>query len=642
MERNIRKIGVVNFVTLLAAAVLSLALGRYAHSFAGQVVAFFFGAGVLTALVGLFQMGLEEKERLERLEFDELTREKASASLFNANEADAFPAQRAREQFERWVLPAFATLMVIGQAVAVYFLWKWIASATVEPPNQPLVALALFAVQALVMFVVGKYSANLARLNGERLVRPAASFLVLGSYLSMAVAVCVGLVYGGQTRADWWAARVVVVIIGLMSIEGVLSLIFEIYRPRVRGKQTRLVYESRLIGLMGQPEGILSTAATALDYQFGFKVSETWFYRFLQNALAWLVLVQLGVLVLSSMVVFIEPGEQGLIERWGRPRGDHVLNSGAHVKLPWPIEKVYRFRTEQIQTFTIGIVKEGEQEAGRPDDGHGHEAAAAAPEKKNEPEKPEVVLWTVKHAKEEFNLLVASRDQGAGGTNQGGVPADLLSVSIPVQYQIKDVKSFAYEHVDAGQLLEKLATREVIRYLVGVDIFEIMSVGREKASQDLQRIIQQRADESKLGVKILFVGLQDIHPPVKVAPSFELVIGTRQENESVVRRAEGYAARTLALADATAQKTVNEAEAYRARKIATAQALAARFTNQVAAFNASPSVFTNRAYLMAWARGATNTRKYVIAATNTMESINFNLEDRIRSELTEIKVPTPK
>lgn len=639
MERNIRKIGVVNFLTLLTAGVLSLALGRYALSFAGQVVSLFFAAGTLTALVGLFQMGLEEKERLEKLEFDELTREKATASLFNAEEAEAFPARRAREQFEKWVLPAFATLLLIGQGLGVYFLWQWLATATVEPPHNAMVALALFGVQALVLFVVGKYSANLARLEGERLVRPAASFLVLGAYLSMAVAVCVGLVYGGQPRADWWMARVALVIIGLMSLEAVLSLIFEIYRPRVRGKQTRLVYESRLIGLLGQPEGILTTAATALDYQFGFKVSETWFYRFLEKALAWLVLVQLGVLVLSSMVVFIEPGEQGLIERWGRPRADQILNSGAHLKMPWPIEKVYRFRTEQIQSFTVGLIEEGKEGAAAADDGHGHGASQSAA--KTDDHAGGVVLWTVKHAKEEFNLLVASRDQGAGSTNQGGVPADLLSVSIPVQYQIKDVKAFAYEHVNAGLLLEKIATREVIRYLVGVDIFDIMSTGRQKASEDLQKIIQQRADESKLGVKILFVGLQDIHPPVKVAPSFELVIGTRQENESAVRKAEGYAARTVAIAEATAQKKIHEAEAYRARKVASAQAQAAQFTNQVAAFNASPSVFTNRAFLTAWARGATNARKY-FASTNTLESINFNLEDKVRTDLTEIKVPAPR
>src|SRR5688572_7244629 len=144
MERNTRKIGVVNFLTLLAAGVLSLALGRYAHSFAGQVLALFFGAGTLVGLIAIFQMGLEEKERLEKLEFDELTRDKASSSLFNAQEAEAFPARRAREQFEKWVLPAFATILMIGEGVALYFLWKWLNGVTIEPPNQPLVAVSLF------------------------------------------------------------------------------------------------------------------------------------------------------------------------------------------------------------------------------------------------------------------------------------------------------------------------------------------------------------------------------------------------------------------------------------------------------------------------------------------------------------------
>jgi membrane protease subunit HflK len=619
MERNIRKIGVVNFLTLLAAGVLSLALGRYAHSFAGQVVSVFFGAGTLVGLVAIFQMGLEEKERLEKLEFDELTRDKASASLFSAGEAEAFPARHAREQFEKWVLPAFAVLLVIGMGVAVVMLWNWLQAPTIEPVVQPMVALALFGVQALILFVLGKYSANLARLDGQRLVRPTASFQVLGAYLSIAIAVCIGLVSGGQTRADLWMARVVIFVLAIMTIEGVGSLIFEIYRPRVKGKQLRLIYESRLIGLMGQPEGILTTAATALDYQFGFKVSETWFYRFLEKALAWLVLVQLGVLVLSTMVVFIDPGEQALIERWGRPRAEHILNPGAHVKWPWPMEKVYRFRTDQIQTFTVGIV---------PEDANRKEPA---------------VLWTVKHAKEESNLLVASRDQGAGSsTNKGSVPADLLSVSIPVQFQIKDVNAYAYKHVDAGKLLEEIATRAVVRYLVGVDIFDIMSSGREKASEDLQRLIQEQADAQNLGVKIVFVGLQDIHPPVKVAPSYELVIGTRQEMESNKRKAEGYAARALALADAEAQKKIFDAQAYSVQKVAAAAAQSARYTNQLAGYLASPAVFTNRAVLGAWERGSTNARKYVLAATNTTDVIQMNLEDRLREDLGEIAVPKPR
>jgi len=93
-----------------------------------------------------------------------------------------------------------------------------------------------------------------------------------------------------------------------VGIETVLNLILEIYRPRVRGKAGRPLYESRLVGLLGQPEGLITTAAEALDYQFGFKVSETWFYRTLrERVLAMFIGLQILALVLSTMVTIIEP-----------------------------------------------------------------------------------------------------------------------------------------------------------------------------------------------------------------------------------------------------------------------------------------------------------------------------------------------
>ncbi|HEY6227263.1 MAG TPA: hypothetical protein VI282_09090, partial [Verrucomicrobiae bacterium] len=67
-----------------------------------------------------------------------------------------------------------------------------------------------------------------------------------------------------------------------------------------------------------------------------------------------------------------------------------------------------------------------------------------------------------------------------------------------------------------------------------------------------------------------------------------------------------------------------------------------RYPHQLAGYLASPTVFTNRAYLEAWARGSTNARKYVLAVTNATESIQLNLEDRMREDLAEIPVPKPK
>jgi modulator of FtsH protease HflK len=617
MEQNIKKIGLINLVVFLAVGVAGAVLARYSDTLAGQVGMVFFGLGFLVMVVSYFQMRLEESEQLEKLEFDELNEEKGSESLFKGDESEVFPARRSREQFERFFVPGFTILLFLLQAVAAYGLWNWLGSSMAPAINQPLVALSLFAVFFLILFLLGKYSVSLARLENQRLLRPGASFLVFGAYVSIVVTVSIALVWSGFPQTDLYVARAFAILLGFMAVETLLSLVLEIYRPRVKGRVAGVLYESRIVGILAQPESLVSTAAHAIDYQFGFKVSETWFYRFLQKALGWIILVQVAVLLLSTSFVFISPGEQGLMERFGRPvTSGEPLQPGLHVKYPWPIDKIYRYRTQEIQTLHIGFV---------PDDHRGEKT----------------ITWTVSHYQEEFNLLVASRDRSAGAAESAreGVPVDLLTVSIPVQYRIQDLHAWVYNHVDAGELLDKVATREVIRYLVSVDLFDIMSSGRAQAARDLQQRIQAKADELELGVSIVFVGLQDIHPPIKVAPAFQEINQALQENQARLRMTEGYAVRTVSLAKAEAERRIFEAQSYYHQKVSGAQAQAAAFTNQMAAFDASPEVFRTRARLEALERGSTNTWKYVVMATNSHEVFNFNLEHKIRSDLMDAMLP---
>ena len=120
----------------------------------------------------------------------------------------------------------------------------------------------------------------------------------------------------------------------------------------------------------------------------------------------------------------------------------------------------------------------------------------------------------MRHYQEEFNLLVASRETGVTTNTVEGKripPVSLLSVSIPVQFQISDVRKWAYKHMEPANLLEDIGTREVVHYLVGVDLLEIMSTGRFKAAEELRKRIQDRANEEELGVKIVFRGFAG-HP----------------------------------------------------------------------------------------------------------------------------------
>lgn len=612
MERNIQRNGVVNLLALLGVGVAAYAIARQAGSLAGQVAAVFLGLGFLVAFVTWFQTRLEEREALEKLEFDELARSKGSASLFEGKEAESFPAQRSRLQFEKYVIPAFTVLLLALQGKCAFFCWRWLSALPAVPAlKQEFVALPLFGLFFLVLFLLGRFSATIARLEKQRLVRPVASYLLLGAYLCLACAAGIALVKAEFPKADFYVARGLVVLLWLAAAETLAALIFEIYRPRVKGKVERPLYDSRLVGVLAQPEGLVATAAQTLDYQFGFKVSETWFYVMFKQAVKWLFLLQFALLLLSTCVVFIDPGEQALLERFGKPAaGRAVLDPGAHLKLPWPIDKVYRFRTDQIQTLNVG----------------------ATPDEDEHEER--VVLWTASHTDKEENFLVANRAEDATeATAAGGrrtPPVSLLTVSVPVQFQIRDLVEWAYTHENSSNLLQQIATREVVRFLVSADFNDILSRGRLESALTLRDRIQAGADALKLGAKVLFVGLQDLHPPVKVAPEYEKVVAAVHQKEAARLAAEANAIRTNAIATAAAFTLTNGAEAARLGLEITALARAAAFTNQLPAYRAAPSFYLERAELQAFAKAISPATKYVLLSTNiSKEMIQWNLERRI-------------
>ncbi len=623
MERNIQKIGLVNLAALLVVGGAAELVSRYANSAAGQIGALFLGVGFLVAAVCSFQMRLKKREHLEKMEFDELRKAPAGAALFT-QEAETFPARRARAQFERYFIPAFAVVAAVLQGLASVLGWKWLAGATPPQAAQVAITMALWAMFALVFFILGKFTAGIARLENQRLLRPAASYLLLGAFIGFLVAVAEAAVMFDFLQVDLIVARVFCVLLGLVAAEILLNLLLEIYRPRLKGQEVRLLYESRVIGLLGQPGGLITTAAQALDYQFGFKVSQTWLYQFLEKALAWLILLQLSVLFASTTLVIVQPQEQMLLERFGLPvQGREVLEPGLHVKWPWPIDKAYSYSTREIHTFYIGFIPDPELD------------------------KDKTIVWTRAHSKEEFNLLVASRerlsaDNANGPSADQAVPVNLLSVNIPVQYRIRELRAWAYNHANAAQLLENLANREMVRYLVNVDMDDIMGPGRLKAAEQLRQRLQARADENKLGVEVVFVGLQGIHPPVKVAGAYEEVIGAMQEKETNILAAQAYFNEKIPVASADASNLVNTADSRRVTKVALAAAEASQFTNQITAYQAAPGVFTQRSRLEALVRAIAPARKYIVAATNTQDSIWLNLEDKLRPDLLDIPLSNKK
>src|SRR5438552_3016158 len=258
MARNVQKNGLINLVVLLAVAVAGFAVARYANSLTGVVMTGFLVLGILIAAVSWFQMRLEERERLEKLEFDELTKGGAGSALFDTPDTETFPASRSREQFERYFVPGFTVFLLLAQGIGAWWLWHWLQTTTIQPFEQPLVALGLYSIFFLALFLIGKYAAGLARLENHRLLRPGANYLLLGAYLCAVVALSIIAALADFPRVDFYTAQVLCGLLGLLAVENVFGLVLETYRPRIKGKAGILLYDSRLIGLISHPESLLT------------------------------------------------------------------------------------------------------------------------------------------------------------------------------------------------------------------------------------------------------------------------------------------------------------------------------------------------------------------------------------------------
>ena len=636
-QQNSKKLGLINSIVLLVVTIAALFLALKAGSTVGLAGVVLLGIGTLIGFFSFIQSHLIDRERVEALEMQELDRSRGNESLFAGAAEDAYPARNARRQFEKWVVPAFSVLVLLGQALGLWWIYGELSEWTTPAQDGAVLSIMFFGLFMVVLFMMGKYSAGLAQMDGQELLRPGANYMLLGSVVSAAVVLAQAASYFGYPAWDRNITWAVLIVLLVSALENLVTLVLEIYRPRIDDKKARLLYESRLIGLLGQPGGLISTAAQALDYQFGFKVSETWFYKYLEQKLALIIAIQVVVLFLSSSFVVIQPNEEAFRERFGK-RNAH-LGPGFSFKLPWPIDKVYRYKTTEIQNFVLGVLDQNEET--KPNSGA--------------PEDVQVLLWTTQHnhgssnnPEQNYNMIVASSDVLLDTAASDSVPVNLLTVSIPVQYRINDLTNWVYKTDNAGAMLQKLSMREVTRYLIGVDIHELMGPGRTKAQEELKKAIQQQANASELGAEIVFVGLQDIHPPVGqneqskatggVAESYEKVNVAQLHSETNRLGALQYKAGKVPQARGLAAEFLAGAHSESTNKVALARAEAGRFGHQISAFNAAPSVYTTRSKLETFVETTRGARKYILSNPDNRDIINLELQDKLRSDLLDVTV----
>lgn len=597
-----RAVGVVLILSLVALVVDALLARRTGLLSVSALLPFHY----LTLTVGAFVFFRIRLARLSEEEQRDLRQASASAatsSIFAADtESEPFSISRSRDQFERFAVPAASLVLAIAQALWAWRLYRKLPWITAIPAEQFLGA-AFLGAQAFFFFLASRYLLGLSRHADYRLVRGPGITTGLTCLASLIAAIGAGI-SSAHAPTDRFVALALLVIVGVLAIESALRFLVALYSPRRKGA-VNTSYESKLGGLLTDPAGWARSVAQSLDYQFGYKVSETGFYRFFRSAIVPLLVFQGTLLYAMSAFVFLGPEEEAVLERFGAPkqRGWH-LTSGFHAKLPWPFETVRRFPARRVLTTHIGYEAE-------PTD-----------------RKPTVILWTVPHFRAEDQFLVPSKSNASRESDGSAVvPVNLVTMNVPIEYRITNLQSYAYSCADPDAVLRQLAYQALTREASGQDLFDLLGANRLVAAQHLKDSIQDSARSHNLGIEIISVALAGVHPPVAVAPAFQSVVGAMEQREASILQARAYTNQVLPVARADAQLTRVEADAYRYRREQVAKAESQQFTSRLIAYKKAPEVYRMRSYLETLETTLAPVRKYIIDAPASREVIYLNFRN---------------
>jgi len=658
--------------------IISFLLGRWSNIHAVYSVSFFILAAALVWFVLAIQFHQRSLAEQEKLDMSQLSESEQESAIFQAKgEQDKLfaVAQRRLQLLEKWFIPVFASLIAVYQiGIGLYLFYGIPAEDEVilkSPRERIICAIAMVAI-AFVSFLLSRYSTGMSKKTQWKPLRAGGSLLFGASMLCLAVAVSLAFAYFNFFKVlnvVQWIIPIVLVILGA---ETALNMILDIYRPRLKGQYSRAAFDSRLLGIINEPGEMLHTAAGAIDYQFGFKVSETWFYRLLAQTFIPLLLLAIIILYLMSSIVVINPNEQAIIEHFGNPLDTEgnvrIKDSGIYLKWPWPFGIAYKYPTERIMELAIGYIPKARTESG---------------EIVREP-----LLWGQPHYQEEYDVLVASGPV-SDEISESAVPVSIVNANIPVHYKIKDLYAFLYRHQNSAEMLEAICYRHLAKYCASarIDIdteadlaTSLFGAGREQAKQILSRQIQQKADEAGLGVEIVFVGLQGIHPPVEVAEDYQKVIGSIQSKQAAILSAQAESNRTLSRlvgsvekanqlydlareyqrnrqgannvgtdslreqvdkafleTEGEVYKTLREAQGYAYQKAALSQATGERFAGQLLAYRAAPQIYKQEQRLNVFEQALANIRKYVVAADpNNRQNYIIDLQEKLTPDLYDI------
>lgn len=684
--RRASNAALIGLATQVVLSILVSLTGLYAGAAGVNAIAWYFIGGLPIWVILWLIYNQHRLERVEALETEQLAAEDArTAALFEEAGQQLQIAQKRLDRLYKYgtsvvslivsvYLLSVGTVMLFG-AVAAYRTARGVEAAGFFADVADMVragggftgdsagAVAIVAFMiGFPAFLVARYVAGMTKVEEWRQLRGGASYLMGNAVVTLLLIVAAALEALDVAGLFPVLAVVVPAVMILLGAEMLLALIFGFYQPRRPGVRPRPAFDSRILGWLTHYESLGKIIGEAINYQFGFEVSDSWFYRLLAKAVTPLILVGLIVLFGLTSAVLVQPHQRAVITRLGSLTDHSVVGPGLHWKLPWPLGKAYKYDASRVHEINVG----------------------SSAEQFN---RNVAVLWTTQHTgeNEQYMLTAPSQTAGADEAEASKTVAGELAGGLGiVKYRIAEggLLNYTQSADEPVKLLTAMAERRFNRYFATHDIDELLTTARAEAGRVLREQIQADADAVELGVEIVYVGLDAVHPPREgdVAKKFHEQIDARIEKQTMIQEAQRKAVTELAeiagsqdkalkidaaiqevvslqqsleamrlsadydrakadqLADqilarqndielllddagGNAAKLIYEARAYRWEFALNERARAMRTTSLLDAYRQAPKYFMAREYLSTLAEGLADRRKFILIGDQELPPI---------------------
>lgn len=268
----------------------------------------------------------------------------------------------------------------------------------------------------------------------------------------------------------------------------------------------------------------------------------------------WVAIILVGAWLLSGIYI-VQPDEQGVVLRFGKYV--RTVDPGPHYALPFPIESVYRPKVTQVQRVEVGFRSVGQGRTFQ------QGANRAMPE--------------------ESSMLTGDEN--------------IVNVQFSVQYQIKNPVEYLF-NVENQANVVKNAAEAAMREVIGNSLIDsALTDGKLQIQTEATELLQEILDRYKVGVRVIAVQLQDVHPPKEVSDAFKDVASAREDKSRIINEAEAYYNEVIPKARGMATEVENKALAYKETRIRNAEGEAQRFLALLKEYEQAKDVTKKRMYL---------------------------------------------